>query len=131
MMSTVEWIALIGAIVVPVKIFMLLKGQEFWFEKVTKKYWGNATVTTWLSLIAVVVLLILLLQEFNIVQIWAVTVFAMALISLALAPFSKYMLGAEERWFKETNVFRTGWVAGVAWVAVVIWVLVDIILKFV
>ena len=131
MMSSVEWIALIGAIVVPVKIVMLLKGQEFWFEKVTKKYWGNATVTTWLSLTAVVILLVLLLQEFTIVQIWAVTVFAMALISLALAPFSKYMLGAEERWFTETNVFKTGWVAGVAWGIIVIWVLVEFVLKFV
>jgi hypothetical protein len=125
-MSAVKWIALIGAIIVPVKIVMLLKGQQFWFEKVTKKYWGNATATTILSLIATVVLLIFLLQELTIVQIWAVTLFAMALISLALAPFSKFMLGAEEKWFTETNVFKTGWVPGVVWVALIVWVLIAI-----
>jgi len=41
-MTPIEIIALIGAIIVSVKIIMLLKEQKFWFETVTEKYWGNA-----------------------------------------------------------------------------------------
>jgi len=122
-MTPIEIIALIGAIIVPVKIIMLLKGQKFWFEKVTEKYWGNAVTTTILSLLAVIVLLFFLLKELTIVQIWAGAVFGMALTSLALAPFSKWMLGVEKRWFAETNVIKTGWVAAIVWVVLVCWVL--------
>lgn len=122
-MTTIEIIALIGAIIVPVKIIMLLKGQKFWFETVTEKYWGNAVTTTILSLLAVAVLLFFLLQELTIVQIWAGAVFGMALTSLALAPFSKWMLGVEKKWFTETNVFKTGWVSLIVWIALIVWVL--------
>lgn len=110
-MTAIEIIALIGAIIVPVKIVMLLKGQKFWFETVTEKYWGNAVTTTILSLLAVAVLLFFLLKELTIIQIWAGAVFGMALTSLGLAPFSKWMLGVEKKWFTETNVLKTGWIA--------------------
>lgn len=122
-MTAIEIIALIGAIIVPIKIIMILKGQKFWFETVTEKYWGNAVTTTILSLLAIVVLLFFLLRELTIIQVWASAVFGMALVSLALAPFSKYMLGVEKKWFTETNVLKTGWVAGLTWIALVFWVL--------
>lgn len=125
-MTPIEIIALIGAVIVPIKIIMLLIGQKFWFEKVTEKYWGNSITTTVLSLVVVIVLLIFLLQELTIIQVWAGAVFGMALTSLALAPFSKYMLGVEKKWFTETNVLKTGWVAGLVWVAIVLWVLYSI-----
>ena len=122
-MTPIEIMALIAAIIVPIKIIMLLRGQKFWFNTVTRRYWGNAIITTILSLIVVIVTLFYLLQELTIVQIWAVTLFAMALISLALAPFSKYMLSVEKKWFTETNVLKTGLVAGIVWTILVIWVL--------
>ena len=122
-MTPIEIMALIAAIIVPIKIIMLLRGQKFWFNTVTMRYWGNAIITTILSLIVVIVTLFYLLQELTIVQIWAVTLFAMALISLALAPFSKYMLSVEKKWFTETNVLKTGLVAGIVWTILVIWVL--------
>lgn len=123
-MTPIEIIALIGAIIVPIKIIMLLKGQKFWFEKVTEKYWGNAVTTTILSFLAVVALLFFLLQELTIIQIWAGAIFGMALTSLALAPFSKWMLGVEKKWFTETNVLKTGWIALIVWLALIIWVLI-------
>ena len=122
-MTPIEIMALIAAIIVPIKIIMLLRSQKFWFNTVTRRYWGNAIITTILSLIVVIVTLFYLLQELTIVQIWAVTLFAMALISLALAPFSKYMLSVEKKWFTETNVLKTGLVAGIVWTILVIWVL--------
>ena len=123
-MTPIEIIALIGAIIVPLKIIMLLKGQKFWFEKVTEKYWGNAITTTILSLLAVIVLLFFLLQELTIIQIWAGAIFGMALTSLALAPFSKWMLGVEKKWFTETNVLKTGWIALTVWLALIVWILI-------
>lgn len=122
-MTPVEIMAFISAIVVPIKIVMILKGQKFWFDTITKRYWGNALVTTILSLIVVLASLFFLLQELTIVQVWAATLFAMALISLALAPFSQYMLSVEKRWFTETNVLKTGLIAAVVWIVLVVWVL--------
>lgn len=122
-MTPVEIIALVGALIVPIKIIVILRGQNIWFETVTKRYWKNATSTTLLSLLAVAVLLFFLLKELTIVQIWAAAVFGMALVSLALAPFSKYMISVERKWFAETKVLRTGWVPAVVWVALVVWVL--------
>ena len=127
-MTVIEIIALIGAIIVPVKIIMLLKGQKFWFENVTEKYWGNAVTTTTLSLLVVVVLLFFLLQELTIIQIWAGAIFGMALTSLALAPFSKWMLGVEKKWFTETNVLKTGWIALIVWIVLIVWVLYSLFL---
>jgi hypothetical protein len=122
-MTPVEVIALAGALIVPIKIIVILTGQNVWFENVTKRYWKNAATTTLLSLLAVAVLLFFLLQELTIVQIWAAATFGMALVSLALAPFSKHMISVERKWFTETNVLMTGWVPGVVWLALVVWVL--------
>lgn len=123
-MTAIEVVALIGAVIVPIKLVTIIwKGQNAWFETVTKRYWNNAVVTTLLSLLAAVVLLYILLKELTIVQIWAAAMFGMALTSLALAPFSKYMLKVEKRWFTETNVLRTGWVAVIVWVAMIAWVI--------
>ena len=122
-MTPIEIMAFIAAIIVPIKLIMILRSQKSWFNTVTKRYWNNAVVTTILSLVVVIVTLFYLLQELTIVQIWAVTLFAMALISLGLAPFSKYMLNVEKKWFTEINVLKTGWVAGIVWVALILWVL--------
>ena len=122
-MTPIEIMALIAAIIVPIKIIMLLRSQKSWFNTVTRRFWGNATVTTILSLIVVIVTLYYLLQELTIVQIWAVMLFAMALISLGLAPFSKYMLDVEQKWFTETNVLKIGWFAAIVWLVLIIWVL--------
>jgi hypothetical protein len=123
-MTAIEIVALIGAVIVPVKIVTIIwKGQKSWFEIVTKRYWNNTVVTTLLSLLVAVVLLVILLEELTIVQIWACAVFGMALVSLALAPFSKYMLTVEKSWFTETNVLRTGWIAAIVWIALIVWVL--------
>ena len=122
-MTPIEIMAFIAAIIVPVKLIMVWRSQKSWFNTVTRRFWGNATVTTILSLIVVIVTLYYLLQELTIVQIWTVMLFAMALISLGLAPFSKYMLDVEQKWFTETNVLKIGWFAAIVWLVLIIWVL--------
>jgi hypothetical protein len=72
-MTPIEIMAFIAAIIVPIKIIMLLRSQKSWFNTVTRRFWGNAVVTTILSLIVVIVTLYYLLQELTIIQIWAVT----------------------------------------------------------
>ncbi|MCX2929868.1 hypothetical protein ORI20_06270 [Mycobacterium sp. CVI_P3] len=123
-MSAIEIVALVGAVIVPIKILWILwRGQKSWYETITKKYWRNPVVTTMLSLLASAALLVILLQELTIVEIWASTLFAMALVSLALAPFSKHMLKVEHAWFSETDVVRTGWVPALVWTGLIVWVL--------
>lgn len=88
----VEIAALIGAIIAPVTILMIARSQKFWFENVTKRYWHTSAATTLLSLLAAAALLVVLLKELTIVRSGRSVVFGMALVALALAPFSKYMI---------------------------------------
>ena len=86
-MSLVELLALTTAIIVIVKTVILLKSQRFWYGNITSRYWkGSGNLTMFLSFIVASITLMILLRELTIIQIWAVMLFAMALISMALAP---------------------------------------------
>ena len=126
-MSLVEALAALNALIVIVKVATVLKSQRLWYGAVTTRYWhgtgGRALV---MSLLVAAVSLAILLRELSIVQIWAATAFAMALTSLALAPFARYMREVEERWFSETNTVKAGWVPAVVWIGLSVWVLVVI-----
>jgi len=127
-MSLTTLLALITAVIVIVKLLMVRKSQGLWFNTVTSRYWkGSGTVTMLLSLVAASIALVILLQELTIVQIWACLFFSMALVSMALAPFAKYMLEAEKNWFAEENVLKKGWVPLVVWVGFSVWVLIAIL----
>ena len=126
-MNPVEIIALLTALIVPIKLVILMRSQKFWFKNVTSNYWvGSGNTIMILSFLVSVVSLYFLLQELTIVQIWAALFFSMALISMALAPFSKYLLEAENRWFTETNTVKKGWLSTIVWVAISLWVLIAI-----
>ena len=46
-MNPVEIIALLTALIVPVKLIILMRSQRFWFKNVTSNYWvgsGNTTM---------------------------------------------------------------------------------------
>ena len=126
-MTPIEIIALITALIIPIKLVMLMKSQRLWFNKVTTKFWGGSgNLTMILAFIVAAVSLFFLLQELTIVQVWATMFFSMALIVMALAPFSKYLLKAEDNWFSETNTIKKGWLATIVWVAISIWVIISI-----
>ena len=123
-MTPVEVIALVTAIVVLGKVVTLLRSQRRWFSGVTTKFWGG-TGTTTMAVAAVVAAATLwfLLEELTIVQIWAAMMFCMAITVMGLAPFSKYLLEAEDKWFSETNTLRKGWLPAIVWVGLSLWVL--------
>lgn len=127
-MTMVDVLGLLTAVIVISKIAILLKSQRFWYGTVTSRYWkGSGTLTMALSFIVAAITLIILLRELTIVQVWAAMLFSMALTSMALAPFSAYMLEAEKKWFSETNTLKKGWFAAVVWMALSIWVLISIV----
>jgi hypothetical protein len=124
-MNPVEIIALLTALIVPVKLIILMRSQRFWFKNVTSNYWvGSGNTTMIASFIVSIASLYFLLQELTIIQVWAALFFSMALISMALAPFSKYLLEVENRWFTETNTVKKGWLSTIVWVAISAWVLI-------
>ena len=122
-MTPVQIMALIAALIVPIKLLTLLKSQKTWLDNVTRRFWANSVITSIFAFIVVVITLYYLLQELTIVQIWAALLFSMALIALGLAPFSKYMLQVEEQWFTKTNTLKAGWFAVMVWLVLAIWVL--------
>jgi signal transduction histidine kinase len=122
-MTPVETIALVTAAIVLIKFLVILKSRRAWYNTIVKRYWKNATITTIFSLAIAIITLFFLLQELTIVQIWATTMFVMALASLSLAPFSKHMANVIEGLYKDRNVLKRGLIAGAVWLFLTIWVL--------
>ena len=124
-MSVIDFIALLAAVIVVSKIAILIKHQRFWYGNVTRRYWkGSGTLTMIVSFAVAAGTLLFLLQELTIVQIWAAVFFGMAITSMALAPFAKYMLEVEGKWFSEPSTLKTGWFPGLVWIALSLWVLI-------
>ena len=127
-MTPVEIMALLTALVVLGKVIALLRSQRLWFSTITTRFWGGSGTTTLVvSAVVGAATLWFLLEELTIVQIWAAMLFCMAITVMALAPFSEYLLAAEDRWFAETRTLRRGWAAGVVWVGLSLWVLYELV----
>lgn len=123
-MTPIEIMALAVVVFAASKLLLVLIGrQKTWFGTVTKRFWANSTLTTLTSLAVAVVALIYLLKELTIVQIFAAMFFAMSLIAMGLAPFSKDMLSLEDKWFKSKDMLKKGWFAAIVWIALIIWLL--------
>jgi len=123
-MTPVEIIALLTALIVLAKVATILRSQRLWFSTVTTRFWGGTGTTTMIvSAVVASVTLWFLLQELTIIEIWAAMLFCMAITVMALAPFSTYLLDAEDRWFAETDTLRQGWLAVIVWVGLSLWVL--------
>ncbi len=120
-MGPIEIMALILAIVVIVKTVLLVASPKTWIKNVTKKCWECSTKTrNIVSLVLIALTLFFLLGELTIVQIFAVTLFVMALVMLAVASYPKETLLFEKRIFQN---LKAGLLAGVVWIALEIWVL--------
>ncbi|MDI6888444.1 MAG: hypothetical protein QMC78_01950 [Methanocellales archaeon] len=119
-MTPIEIMALIVALFAGIKMLVTLINPKYWKNTVTKRSWANPTLTSLVSLVLTVVTLAFLLRELTIVQIFAVMLFAMGLIMLGFAPYSKEMLVLEDKMFKQKE---KGWLAGLVWAVLTIWVL--------
>ena len=77
-----------------------------------------------MSLVIAVIALIFLLEELTIIQIFAVMLFAMFLIAIGFAPFSKDMLKVvENKMLKDKNIWKRNWLSIVIWIILIVWVL--------
>lgn len=119
-MTPIEIMALIVATAVLIKLVLMVASPKSWKSTVTKRSWANPILTTIVSLVVMVVSLIFLIRELTIIQIFAVMFFAMSLMILSFAPYSKDMLVLEDKMFKN---LKKGWVAGIVWLVLAIWVL--------
>jgi len=123
-----EILALLVVLFGGIKIVLSAAGKKYvWFNDVTKKAWNSSVRMTAIALVMTLVSLYVLLQEFTIVQIFAVTFFALSLTWLGLAPFSPYMLELEEKIFKDLNRRGLGIIAGAVWAILFLWVLYEIL----
>jgi len=121
-MTPIEIIALIMALFVLIKLIVVTINPRRWFNKHTSKFWGG-NILMILAFIVAAISLFFLLQELTIIQIWATMFFSLALIIMGLAPFSKYMVEVERKWFLETNSVKKGWFAAIIWAVISVWVL--------
>lgn len=129
-MSAIETIALILVALSVVKIVMLLISPKSWYSSsnpLVKLLWSNPLAAGTTALILGAIVLIYLLQELTMVQIFAVVAFASLLFMLALAPYNKQVL---EMVAKDTenngNFLVRHWLSTIIWVGLMIWVVWEI-----
>lgn len=122
-MTPIEIMAFIVVLFATIKLLVVFISPKSWYKGFTSRFWTNPVLITIISLAVTVVTLIFLIRELTIVQIFAAMLFTMSFIILMLAPFSKDMLALEDKWFKEKDICKKGWVAGIVWIVLIIWVL--------
>ncbi|MFH0847210.1 MAG: hypothetical protein V1894_04050 [Chloroflexota bacterium] len=121
-MRPVEVMALLLAAVVIIKLVVILISPESWLNAIPKRLLGHPTLMSLLALALAVVILIFLLGELTIVQIFAALLFATPLIMMAFAPFAKDVT-LEDNIFLGRKVLKKAWLASLVWLILAVWVL--------
>ncbi len=121
-MRPVEVMALLLTASVIIKLVVGLVSPESWLSAIPKKLLRHPTLITLLSLALAVVVLIFLLKELTIVQIFAVLLFLAPLLLLAFVPFAKD-LTLEDKIFEGKSILKKSWLTVLIWLILAVWVL--------
>ena len=124
--TPIETLALIIALLSLTKLLVILVNPKFWFKGVVKSIYSNPFTLQLVGLILAGVSLFYLLQEFTIVQIFAVMFFVMSLMLFGVATYSKDLLDFADKIYKRKGVVRKSWLSILIWLILIIWVLIEL-----
>ena len=124
--TPIETLALIIALLSLTKLLVILVNPKFWFKGVVKSIYSNPFTLQLAGLILAGVSLFYLLQEFTIVQIFAVMFFVMSLMLFGVATYSKDLLDFVDKIYKRKGVVRKSWLSILIWLILIIWVLIEL-----
>ncbi len=122
--TSVEIVALIFAIVVLLKLFIVLVSRESWISFV-KGIYKNPFLLVLVELILTVFVFYYLLQELTIIQIMACVLLGALLTGMSLASYSKEFIPAATKMLK-TNILKRAWLLIILWLVLTVWVLVEL-----
>ncbi len=126
-MTSIEILAIILAIIVLVKLFIITINPKLWM-KVAEVVLSNYIPTTVIYFILTIIIGYYIFTSLNIVQVAAVILFASILIGLSLLPFSNTILKIRSEMLgTRSDMFRKGWLAIFIWGGIAVWVLYTIL----
>tara|TARA_Y100000296_G_C5092164_1_gene215428 strand:+ start:486 stop:872 length:387 start_codon:yes stop_codon:yes gene_type:complete len=124
--TPIETLALIIALLSLTKLLVILVNPKFWFKGVVKSIYSNPFTLQLAGLILAGVSLFYLLQEFTIVQIFAVMFFVMSLMLFGVATYGKDLLDFADKIYKRKGAIRKSWLSILIWFILIIWVLIEL-----
>ena len=124
--TPIETLALIIALLSLTKLLVILVNPMSWFKKVVKPVFSNPFTLQLTGLILAGVSLFYLLQEFTIVQIFAVMFFVMSLMLFGVATYGKDLLDFADKIYKRKGAIRKSWLSILIWFILIIWVLIEL-----
>lgn len=122
-MSPLEIIAVLVVALFAIKMLVVMVNPRIWHRKVVKPVYGNAKVSMWVMVVLAAVILYYLLQEINIVQIFAATAFVTMLMGIGVLAFSKDILDLADRMLRKKNILKRAGLSILIWTVLSIWVL--------
>ena len=124
--TPIETLALIIALLSLTKLLVILVNPMSWFKKVVKPVYSNPFILQFIGLLLAGVSLFYLLQEFTIVQIFAVMFFVMSLMLFGVATYGKDLLDFADKIYKRKGAIRKSWLSILIWFILIIWVLIEL-----
>ncbi|MEK6844208.1 MAG: hypothetical protein AABX83_02160 [Nanoarchaeota archaeon] len=124
MLTSIEIIALIVILIGAIKIIVIALNPKGWL-KVAQTIYSKPIITAILSIILGSITLKFLLQELNIVHIFAVMLFFVFIIALGISSQSEFILKLAEKSLSK-NVIKKSWLSILVWIILSAWVLYEI-----
>jgi hypothetical protein len=124
--TAIEWIALVLAVLVLVKIIVILVSKKSWLP-VTKKVYGSPGIWGFVFLILAAIVFWFLIQELSIVQIVAVGALISLLMGVGIMGYSKDVLPFIDKVLKKSFNGWT-WLSIIIWIVLSLWVLWELFL---
>lgn len=124
--TPIEALAFIIAALSLIKILVILVNPMSWFKGVVKPIYSNSFRLQFIGIILAGVSLFYLLEEFTIVQIFAVMFFFASLMLLGVGAYTKDLLAFADKIYKRKGAIRKAWLSILIWFILIIWVLVEL-----
>ena len=121
--STIEWFALVLAVVILIKLVVISVNAKSWMG-FSKSLFTKPWLTTSVSLVLALVVLYYLLVEITIVQIFAVMLFLSLTMAAGLAHFAKDLHKTIDKNIK--GKIKDSWLSIIIWFLLSLWVLVSV-----
>ena len=123
-LTAVEIIALIFALAGLIKIVTIIINKKIWYKNVAKPIYSNSKFG-FVFVVFAVVIFYFLIQEFSIVQIFAVLAFSSLLIAIGFLSYREEFSKLVEKAYKE-KLNGWIWLYTLIWVILCVWVLIEI-----
>ena len=121
--STIEWFALILAVIVLIKLTVISINLKSWM-RFSKNLFAKPWLATSVSLVLALVVLYYLLVEMTIVQIFAVMLFLSLIMTAGMAHFAKDLHKTLGKNIQEK--IKDSWLSLIIWFILSIWVLIQL-----